>query len=262
MNDVVISVENLWKQYRFGSAHHATLRSEFQSWWARMRKKDDPNLPLERRPATQFEPSDDRFWALQNLTFTVKRGETVGILGKNGAGKSTLLKIMSRVTTPTRGKVKVKGYLAGILEVGTGFHWELTGRENIFLNGAILGMTRAETEKKFEQIVDFSELRQFIDMPLKRYSSGMYMRLAFAVAAHREPEILVVDEALAVGDLDFQKKCLARMNELAGEGRTVLCVSHDMNAIEKLTNRCLVIHKGQIVFDGPTTDGIRFYTQS
>jgi len=194
-NDVVISVENLWKQYRYGIISHRTLHKDLQSWWARFRGKEDPNscIDFHLSPFTDHvSQGDDRFWALQDISFNVKQGEVLGIIGKNGAGKSTLLKIMSKVTTPTKGEIKIKGRVASLLEVGTGFHPELTGRENIFLNGAILGMSKAEIKKKFDEIVAFAEVEEFIDTPVKRYSSGMYVRLAFAVAAHLEPEILIV----------------------------------------------------------------------
>jgi len=196
MSDIVISVENLWKQYRYGIISHRTLHKDLQGWWARVRNKPDPNLPISSSNLLPFtdhvSQGEDRFWALQDISFEVKQGEVLGIIGKNGAGKSTLLKILSKVTTPTRGEIKIKGRVASLLEVGTGFHPELTGRENIFLNGAILGMSKAEIKKKSDEIVAFAEVEKFIDTPVKRYSSGMYVRLAFAVAAHLEPEILIV----------------------------------------------------------------------
>jgi lipopolysaccharide transport system ATP-binding protein len=249
--DVVISVEGLWKQYRYGVLSHRALYKDVQSWWARFRGQEDPNVPIGKSSPITRHPSPasddaDHFWALQDINFEVKQGEVLGIIGKNGAGKSTLLKIMSRVTTPTKGQVKIKGRIASLLEVGTGFHPELTGRENIFLNGAILGMTKAEIKKKFDEIVAFAELEKFIDTPVKRYSSGMYVRLAFAVAAHLEPEILIIDEVLAVGDAQFQKKCLGKMGDVAKEGRTVLFVSHNMNAIQTLCSKCVLLERGQI----------------
>jgi lipopolysaccharide transport system ATP-binding protein len=259
---VVISVERLWKQYRYGSLSHATLRKDLQSWWARFRGKEDPNLPIgmeqnaERKASdpTPFAlgamPDSDRFWALSDISFEVKRGEVVGIIGRNGAGKSTLLKIMSRVTTPTKGQIKIRGRVGSLLEVGTGFHPELTGRENIFLNGAILGMTKNEIKKKFDEIVAFAEVEKFIDTPVKRYSSGMYVRLAFAVAAHLEPEILIVDEVLAVGDIHFQKKCLTKMGESAKNGRTVIFVSHNMASVKALCGRAILLDAGRVVMDG------------
>jgi lipopolysaccharide transport system ATP-binding protein len=248
-NDIVIKVENLWKQYRYGVLSHKVLYKDLQSWWARFRGKEDPNLRIGANlsPLTfNVSQSEDRFWALRDVSFDVKQGEVLGIIGRNGAGKSTLLKIMSKVTTPTKGQIKIKGRVASLLEVGTGFHPELTGRENIFLNGAILGMTTDEIRRKFDEIVAFAEVEKFIDTPVKRYSSGMYVRLAFAVAAHLEPEILIVDEVLAVGDAFFQKKCLGKMGDVAKEGRTVLFVSHNMNAIEQLCTSALLIVDGRV----------------
>ncbi len=261
--DVVIRVEGLWKQYRYGTISHATLRKDIQSWWARVRGKEDPNSELEEvqltiteEPGTKNEEqktrnkesaAEDRFWALRDVSFDVKQGEVLGITGRNGAGKSTLLKIMSRVTSPTRGVIKIKGRIASLLEIGTGFHPELTGRENIFLNGAILGMTKAEIRKKFDEIVAFAEMEKFVDTPVKRYSSGMYVRLAFAVAANLEAEILIVDEVLAVGDSEFQKKCLGKMGEAARDGRTVLFVSHNMAAVKSLCGRTISLDKGRVM---------------
>ncbi len=247
MSDVVISVERLWKQYRYGSISHATLRKDLQSWWARLRGREDPNLRIDQRSVSQ----DDLFWALSDISFEVRQGEVVGIIGRNGAGKSTLLKIMSRVTTPTKGLIRIRGRVGSLLEVGTGFHPELTGRENIFLNGAILGMTKSEIRKKFDEIVTFAEVADFIETPVKRYSSGMYVRLAFAVAAHLEPEILIVDEVLAVGDIHFQKKCLGKMGEAARKGRTVIFVSHSMASVRTLCGRAILFDKGMVVLDGP-----------
>lgn len=260
----VISVENIWKQYRYGTLSHATLHKDLQSWWARIRGNPDPNLPIDhehraKRTASNHMPADDRFWALRNISFEVKRGEVLGIIGRNGAGKSTLLKIMSRVTTPTMGEIKIKGRVASLLEVGTGFHPELTGRENIYLNGAILGMTKEEIKRKFDEIVAFAEIEKFIDTPVKRYSSGMYVRLAFAVAAHLEPEILVVDEVLAVGDAQFQKKCLGKMGDVAKEGRTVLFVSHNMVAVTLLCQSVLWLNKGSIVLSGESQKVVEQY---
>jgi lipopolysaccharide transport system ATP-binding protein len=204
-------------------------------------------------------PRIEEFWALRDINFSVRRGEVVGIIGRNGAGKSTLLKILSRITDPTEGRVRLKGRVASLLEVGTGFHPELTGRENIYLNGAILGMSRAEIKKKFDEIVAFAETEKFLDTPVKRYSSGMYVRLAFAVAAHLEPEILVIDEVLAVGDAEFQKKCLGKMSEVARGGRTVLFVSHNMAAVQSLCSRALVIKQGKQTFDGSAGEGVQHY---
>ena len=252
MSKVVIRVENLTKEYRLGTINHGTLRQDLQSWWARMLGKEDPNSIISTSKHLTFNnlPSagsdNPHMLALNDASFDVKEGEILGIIGRNGAGKSTLLKILSRVTTPTRGTVKIKGRVASLLEVGTGFHPELTGRENIYLNGAILGMTKKEINSKFDEIVDFAEIERFIDTPVKRYSSGMYVRLAFAVAAHLEPEILIVDEVLAVGDAAFQKKCLGKMGDVAKGGRTVLFVSHNMNAIEQLCTSAVLLDKGVI----------------
>lgn len=271
-NEVVISVENLWKQYRYGVISHKTLSEDVKSWWARKRGKEDPNLPISKAqyamrkaqnavPSAHSHTSDsvERFWALQDISFEVKKGEVLGIIGRNGAGKSTLLKIMSRVTTPTRGSINIKGRVASLLEVGTGFHPELTGRENVFLNGAILGMTRVEIRKKFDEIVSFSEIEKFIDTPVKRYSSGMRVRLAFAVAAHLEPEILIVDEVLAVGDAAFQKRCLGKMEDVSREGRTVLFVSHNMNAIQRLCPETILLENGQLRKQGKSPAVIQYY---
>lgn len=255
--ETVIKVENLSKQYRFGVIGHGTLYRDVQSWWARLRGKEDPNAKIME----QAGPGQDgeRFWALQDISFEIQQGEVLGIIGRNGAGKSTLLKILSRVTTPTRGCAKVKGRIASLLEVGTGFHPELTGRENIYLNGAILGMTKAEIERKFDEIVDFSGVEKFIDTPVKRYSSGMHVRLAFAVAAHLEPEILLVDEVLAVGDAEFQKKCLGKMGDVAKSGRTILFVSHNMSAINQLCDRCILLDSGQKIADDISENTIEVY---
>jgi len=232
MADTMIQVDNVWKEYRLGKINHGLLFNDLQSWWARFRGQPDPNSKLLHDQA--IERTSDRFWALKEISFDVALGEVVGIIGRNGAGKSTLLKILSRVTTPTRGMITAYGRVASLLEVGTGFHPELSGRENVFLNGAILGMSRAEIRGKFDEIVNFAGVSQFIDTPVKRYSSGMYVRLAFAVAAHLEPEILVVDEVLAVGDFEFQQKCLGKMRDVSREGRTILFVSHNMEAIKNL----------------------------
>ena len=218
--------------------------------------------PCALRLAAMPSSSDDAIWALRNVSFEVKRGEIVGIIGRNGAGKSTLLKILSRITKPTDGRAWINGRVGSLLEVGTGFHPELTGRENIFLNGAILGMTKAEIKRKFDEIVGFAEVEKFIDTPVKRYSSGMYVRLAFAVAAHLEPEILLVDEVLAVGDMRFQKRCIGKMNEVRKSGRTLLFVSHNMGTISKLCNSGILFEAGKILLYGSTTETIQTYTQS
>jgi lipopolysaccharide transport system ATP-binding protein len=236
------------------------LVDDVSRWWAKLGRKEDP-LSKVGTPATSDEKlqKPESIWALKDVSFEVKRGQVLGIIGQNGAGKSTLLKILSRVAAPTSGEARVKGRIASLLEVGTGFHPELTGRENIYLNGAILGMTKAEIRAKFDEIVAFSEVEQFIDTPVKRYSSGMYVRLAFAVAAHLEPEILIVDEVLAVGDAEFQKKCLGKMQSAAGNGRTVLFVSHNMAAVQNLCSHGLVLTGGGLEFHGPVSEAIDCY---
>ena len=255
MQDTVIKITNMKKRYRLGLIGSGTLSEDLQSWWARKRGKEDPNLKIGELQVDRKE-----FWALNGVNLEVKKGETLGIIGANGAGKSTLLKILSRVTAPTEGDVKIKGRISSMLEVGTGFHGELTGRENIYLNGAILGMSRREVDKKIEDIIEFSECRKFIDTPVKRYSSGMYVKLAFAVAAHLDSEILVMDEVLAVGDMKFQEKCLGKMGDVADkEGRTVLYVSHNMSTIQQLCSRCVVLDKGIVIYDGSVEEAIRIY---
>lgn len=254
--DVVVSVEDVWKQYRLGAIGYTTLQQDVQRWWAKLKGREDPNSCVQ--PVSSAVASG-LFWAVQAVSLEVRRGELLGIIGRNGAGKSTLLKILSRVTTPTRGRIRIKGRVASLLEVGTGFHPDLTGRENVFLNGAILGMSRAELFRKFDEIVAFAEIEKFIDTPVKRYSSGMYVRLAFAVAAHLEPEILVVDEVLAVGDAAFQKKCLGKMQEVGSQGRTVLFVSHNMGAIHSLTDRCVYLDSGRVRSCGETADVVAEY---
>lgn len=248
----VINVENLYKQYRLGQVSTGSIAHDFNRWWHKMQGKEDPYEKITGENNREVSGSKDYVWALQDINFSVKQGEVLGIIGRNGAGKSTLLKILSKVTSPTKGNIKVKGRIASLLEVGTGFHPELTGRENIFLNGAILGMTKAEIRSKFDEIVAFSGVEKYIDTPVKRYSSGMYVRLAFAVAAHLEPEILIVDEVLAVGDAEFQKKCLGKMKDVSGEGRTVLFVSHNMGAIASLCPNSLLLNKGKIEYSGLT----------
>ncbi|HXB12493.1 MAG TPA: ABC transporter ATP-binding protein, partial [Bacteroidia bacterium] len=222
MSDTVIKVENVGKQYRLGKVGTGTLGHDLKRWWYSIQGKEDPFLKIGETNKRDTKGLSEYVWALKDINFEVKQGEVLGIIGKNGAGKSTLLKILSRITTPTTGEFKVKGRVASLLEVGTGFHPELTGRENIFLNGAILGMTKPEIKSKFDEIVAFSGVERYIETPVKRYSSGMYVRLAFAVAAHLEPEILIIDEVLAVGDAEFQKKCLGKMKDISGQGRTVL----------------------------------------
>lgn len=268
----VISVESLWKKYRLGVVGTGTLRHDLNRWWHRVRGKPDPYAmvgqasspsPISHFPSpassAPSELADDEIWALRDISFQVKRGEILGIIGRNGAGKSTLLKILSRVTAPTSGEVKVKGRIASLLEVGTGFHPELTGRENIFLNGAILGMTKAEIRRKLDEIIAFAEVEKYIDTPVKRYSSGMYVRLAFAVAAHLDPEILIVDEVLAVGDAAFQKKCLGKMGDVARGGRTVLFVSHNMTAVKTLCSRGVLLDQGAIQVSGEISDVVNAY---
>jgi lipopolysaccharide transport system ATP-binding protein len=251
MMETVISVENVGKSYRLGSIGGGTLAGDLNRWWAGVRRRPDPLMKVGETDYGNRQ--GEMIWALRDLSFEVKRGEIVGVIGRNGAGKSTLLKILSRVTAPTTGQIKVDGRIASLLEVGTGFHPELTGRENIYLNGAILGMDRGEINRKFDEIVEFSEVEKFIDTPVKRYSSGMYVRLAFAVAAHLEPEILLVDEVLAVGDVAFQKKCLGKMGNVAREGRTILFVSHNMAAILELCPDAILLDGGRVVGQGSST---------
>ncbi len=250
----VIRVQSLSKEYRLGTINHGMLFRDLQSWWARRRGRPDPNARLPDPTASRDEQRlrGDRFLALDDVSFEVRLGEVLGVIGRNGAGKSTLLKILSRITLPSAGSIGIQGRVTSLLEVGTGFHGELSGRENVFLNGAILGMRRREVEKKLDQIVDFAEISQFLDTPVKRYSSGMYVRLAFAVAAHLDSEILVVDEVLAVGDLNFQRKCLGKMDVVRKEGRTVLFVSHNLVAVNQLCDRCILLDRGRLVAEGPT----------
>jgi lipopolysaccharide transport system ATP-binding protein len=296
MSDVVIQVDHLWKKYRLGVLGTGTLRHDFNRWLHRTLGKPDPyakvgeiqkaesrkqagenhtseirkqksacdktsQFPLSAFPISALPEGlrDDEMWALRDISFEVKQGEILGIIGRNGAGKSTVLKVLSRVTAPTSGEVRVKGRIASLLEVGTGFHPELTGRENIFLNGAILGMTKAEIKSKLDEIVSFAEVEKFLDTPVKRYSSGMYVRLAFAVAAHLEPEILIIDEVLAVGDAEFQKKCLGKMGEVAHGGRTILFVSHNMAAIQALCRKAMFLSSGRMVKAGGTEEIVREY---
>jgi len=254
MSTPVIIAENISKAYRLGQIGSGTLTNDLKVWWARTRGKPNPLLKIGQEAL-----DGEILWALREVSFSVEQGMVLGIIGRNGAGKSTVLKILSRVTAPTSGQIKVKGRIASLLEVGTGFHPELTGRENIYLNGAILGMKRVEIDRKFDEILDFSEVEQFIDTPVKRYSSGMYVRLAFAVAAHLEPEILVVDEVLAVGDVEFQKKCLGKMGDVAREGRTVLFVSHNMSAILRLTMESILLEKGHLVMRAPSAEVVDNY---
>lgn len=260
MSNTVIKVENISKQYRLGTVGTGSLMHDINRSWQLLRGKEDPYLKIGETNDRSTKGSSDYVWALQNINFEVQQGDVLGIIGRNGAGKSTLLKILSRTTTPTTGQIKVKGRIASLLEVGTGFHPELSGRDNIFLNGAILGMTKNEIKSKFDEIVDFSGVERYIDTPVKRYSSGMYVRLAFGVAAHLEPEILIVDEVLAVGDAEFQKKALGKMKDVSEkDGRTVLFVSHNMQSIGALTNKCILMANGFIDKIGDTSDIIQQY---
>ncbi|MBQ7172538.1 MAG: ATP-binding cassette domain-containing protein [Clostridia bacterium] len=254
--DIAIQITNLKKMYRLGTIGGGTLQGDIQSWWARVRGKEDPNSKI----GSKAYKKNESFMALDGIDLTVYKGERLGIIGHNGAGKSTLLKLLSRVTGPTEGEIKIDGRISSMLEVGTGFNGELTGRENIYLNGAILGMTKAEIDRKIDQIIDFSEVRQFIDTPVKRYSSGMYVKLAFAVASHLDSEILIMDEVLAVGDMAFQKKCLDKMSQVSqDEGRTILYVSHNMNTIRQLCDRCIVMDHGKIIYNGEVEEAIEIY---
>ena len=257
--EIAIQLSGVKKMYRLGQIGGGTLTADLQSWWARVRGKEDPNTQIG---------SDQRligqtFMALNGIDLTVYKGEALGIIGGNGAGKSTMLKLLSRVTAPTEGEIDIYGRIASMLEVGTGFNGEMTGRENVYMNGAILGMTKAEIDAKMEDIIEFSEVREFIDTPVKRYSSGMYVKLAFSVAAHLDSEIMIMDEVLAVGDMAFQKKCLDKMRDAAKkEGRTVLYVSHNMNTIRQLCDRCVVLDKGKVVFEGDVETAIAIYLNS
>jgi lipopolysaccharide transport system ATP-binding protein len=269
----VIEVDDVWKKYRLGVLGTGTLRHDLDRWWHRIRGKPDPHAKVDQEAEVESpklkgegpnggsggDLSDDEMWALRGVSFDVKQGEILGIIGRNGAGKSTLLKILSRVTLPTKGEVRIKGRIASLLEVGTGFHPELTGRENTFLNGAILGMSRSEIKMKFDEIVTFAGIDTYIDTPVKRYSSGMYVRLAFAVAAHLESEILIVDEVLAVGDAEFQKKCLGKMRQVSREGRTVFFVSHNTNAIIALCTEAMVLKEGLVAFKGNIRTALTHY---
>lgn len=253
--EIAVRIEGVKKQYKLGQIGGGTLQADLQSWWAKVRGKEDPN-----RKIGDNRIIGETFMALNGIDLTIYEGERVGIIGRNGAGKSTLLKLLARVTAPTEGDIDIYGRITSMLEVGTGFNGELTGRENIYMNGAILGMTKAEIDSKIEDIIDFSEVSEFIDTPVKRYSSGMYVKLAFAVAAHLDSEIMIMDEVLAVGDMSFQKKCLDKMSEVsASEGRTILYVSHNMNTIRRLCDRCIVLDEGKVIFDGDVDGGISVY---
>ena len=254
--EVAIKLSGVKKMYKLGQIGGGTLQGDLQSWWARVRGKEDPNTKIGQEERLVGKT----FMALNGIDLTIYKGEAFGIIGSNGAGKSTMLKLLSRVTAPTEGEIDIYGRIASMLEVGTGFNGEMTGRENIYMNGAILGMTKAEIDAKMEDIIEFSEVRDFIDTPVKRYSSGMYVKLAFSVAAHLDSEIMIMDEVLAVGDMAFQKKCLDKMREAAKkEGRTVLYVSHNMNTIRQLCDRCVVLDKGKVVFDGEVEEAIDMY---
>jgi lipopolysaccharide transport system ATP-binding protein len=257
---IILKAKNISKQYRLGVVGTGAISHDLNRWWAGMRGKDDPYLKVGAVNDRSAKPDNDYVWALQEINFEVQRGEVLGIIGKNGAGKSTLLKILSRVTIPTTGEIKTKGRIASLLEVGTGFHPELTGRENIYLNGAILGMTKAEIKAKEAEIIEFSGCQMYVDTPVKRYSSGMRVRLAFAVAAFLEPDILVIDEVLAVGDAEFQKKAIGKMQDISqGDGRTVLFVSHNMAAVKSLCTRAIVLEHGSTVFEGYVDAAVDFY---
>jgi lipopolysaccharide transport system ATP-binding protein len=254
---IVLKVENLSKQYALGAVGYGYFYKDLQRWWARTRGKEDPHATVREDAYQQGDTG--RFWALKDVSFEINRGEKVGIVGLNGAGKSTLLKILARVTAPTEGTVKIKGRMSSLLEVGAGFHPELTGKENIYLNGAILGMTKREIESRFDLIVAFAGLERFLETPVKRYSSGMYVRLAFAVAAHLASEILAVDEVLASGDMEFQQKCFDKMDDISQEGRTVLFVSHNMETVKKLCARGILLRQGQIAYQGKIEDVVERY---
>jgi lipopolysaccharide transport system ATP-binding protein len=263
MSNIVIKADNLSKQYKLGEIGTGSIAHDINRWWYRIRGVEDPYLKIGEENDRTKKSDSSYVWALKDINFEVKKGEVLGIIGRNGAGKSTLLKILSRTTSPTSGDVKIKGRVASLLEVGTGFHPELTGRENIYLNGAILGMKRKEIKNKFDEIVDFAGVERYIDTPVKRYSSGMYVRLAFAVAAYLEPEILIVDEVLAVGDAEFQKKCLGKMKDVSrNDGRTVLFVSHNMAAVSSLCDSGILLRNGLISFEGKVDDVLKEYLQT
>ncbi len=260
MKDIILKAENISKQYRLGQVGTGTLSHDLNRWWHQVRGKDNPYLKIGDTNDRSTKGTSDYVWALQDINFEVERGEVLGIIGKNGAGKSTLLKILSKVTAPTTGSIKYNGRIASLLEVGTGFNGEMTGRENIFLNGAILGMTKKEIASKMDEIIDFSGCERYIDTPVKRYSSGMTVRLAFAVAAFLEPEILVIDEVLAVGDAEFQKKAIGKMQDISRQGgRTVLFVSHNMAAVKSLCTRGIVLENGKVKFEGSIDNAIEEY---
>ena len=263
MDNVILKIDNVSKQYRLGLVGSGSLKHDLNRWWHAIRGKEDPYLKIGESNDRSTKGTSEYVWALQDINFEVKQGEVLGIIGKNGAGKSTLLKILSKVTGPTVGEIKTKGRIASLLEVGTGFNGEMTGRENIFLNGAILGMTKKEIASKIDEIIEFSGCQRYIDTPVKRYSSGMTVRLAFAVAAFLEPEILVIDEVLAVGDAEFQKKAIGKMQDISNsEGRTVLFVSHNMAAVKSLCTRGIVLEHGKVVFSGDIDDSVSYYLKN
>jgi len=257
--NTVIKVEDIGKLYRLGELGTGTLSHDLNRWWSRIRGKEDPFLKIGEVNDRSTKSDNEFVWALKDINFDVKQGEVIGIIGKNGAGKSTLLKVLSQVTGPSTGQIKVKGRIASLLEVGTGFHPELSGRDNVFLNGAILGMTKVEIKSKFDEIVAFSGVERYIDTPVKRYSSGMLVRLGFAVAAHLEAEILIVDEVLAVGDMEFQAKCLGKMKDVSKSGRTVLFVSHNMQAVSQLCSRGVLLENGMVSYNGDVNEAVKQY---
>ncbi len=263
MSNTVLSIENISKQYRLGEMGTGTLSHDLNRWWHKVRGKEDPYLKIGEKNDRANKATSDYVWVLKDISYQVKQGEVLGIIGKNGAGKSTLLKVLSQITSPTTGQIKVKGRIASLLEVGTGMHPELTGRENIYLNGAILGMTRREITRKLDDIIDFSGCAKYVDTPVKRYSSGMMVRLGFAVASFLEPEILIVDEVLAVGDAEFQEKALGRMHDVSSkEGRTVLFVSHNLLSVRNLCNTGIVLDQGGLAFQGTSDAAVDFYRSS
>ena len=255
MSERVLEIDGVSKQYRLGMIGGGTLHDDLNSWFARIRGKEDPNTKIGK----EHIAFNQKFWALKDVSFNMDRGDAVALLGRNGAGKSTMLKLISRITAPTEGEIRIRGRVASLLEIGTGFHPELSGRDNIYLNGAILGMNRAETTRKMKEIVEFSEIEQFIDTPVKRYSSGMYVKLAFAVAAHLDPDVMICDEVLAVGDLAFQQKCLSKMSEIARSGRAVLYVSHNMRTVTQLCNRGIFLDAGKLTYDGTVERAMELY---
>lgn len=256
--EIAIKLNNVKKMYKLGQIGGGTFTADVRAWWAKKRGKEDPNVKIGQEERARLV--GQTFMALNGIDLTIYKGEAVGIIGSNGAGKSTMLKLLSRVTAPTSGEIDIYGRITSMLEVGTGFNGEMTGRENVYLNGAILGMTKAEIDAKMEDIIEFSEVRDFIDTPVKRYSSGMFVKLAFSVAAHLDSEIMIMDEVLAVGDMAFQTKCLGKMRDVAKkEGRTVLYVSHNMNTIRQLCDRCIVLDKGKVIFDGDVERAISIY---